>query len=84
MIHFTRSIAEGLRLEKIEGVYIYTVCPTFTETPMMVAMSPASVIERSRGECRSLCSRHTCRLRKASCALLRFCLLPAACSCLSP
>lgn len=47
VVHFTRSIAEQLRIEKIEGVHIYSVCPTFTDTPMARGMSGVTLMEKS-------------------------------------
>lgn len=38
VVHFTRSIAEQLRIEKIKDVHIYCLCPTFTDTPMARGM----------------------------------------------
>lgn len=46
--HFTRSIAYTLKQRKIDGIKIFAVCPTFTETPMMRGMSGKGVIEKSK------------------------------------
>jgi NAD(P)-dependent dehydrogenase (short-subunit alcohol dehydrogenase family) len=48
VIHFGRGVAEGLRLDKVGGVFIYSLCPTFTETPMMTASMPETLIAKSR------------------------------------
>jgi NAD(P)-dependent dehydrogenase (short-subunit alcohol dehydrogenase family) len=46
--HFTRSIALTLKKRKVEGIKVFAVCPTFTETPMMRSLSGKGLISRSK------------------------------------